>query len=284
MLVELAYQQLLQKLEALYEKREATTIANWVIEHITGLKRMDRLLQKEATLNSDQLQKLITKTNQLQLSEPVQYVLREAWFAGLPFYVDQSVLIPRPETEELVEWIMDDHQHKQFKQVLDIGTGSGCIPISLKLKIPNASVTSIDISSDALIIAQKNASNLHANIHLKQVNFLDESNWQALARYDCIVSNPPYIKDSERNSMAKHVIDFEPNIALFVPDNDPLLFYRKIAIFGLQHLEKTGAIYLEINQTLGNEVVALFKQSGYTTEIRKDLMGNDRMVKAALFI
>lgn len=284
MLVELAYQQLLQKLEMLYEKREATTIANWLIEHITGLKRMDRILQKEALLNADQLQKLRTKTNRLLHSEPVQYVLEEAWFAGLPFYVDPAVLIPRPETEELVDWILQDHAIKQFKQILDIGTGSGCIPITLKLKNQIANVVSIDISSEALIIAKKNADNLNASILLKQVNFLDENSWPALPCFDCIVSNPPYIKDSERSSMSKHVTDYEPNIALFVTDNDPLIFYRKIALFGKSHLEMNGAIYLEINQTLGQEVVNHFKQNGYSCELRKDLMGNDRMVKATLVI
>jgi release factor glutamine methyltransferase len=279
MLIELAYQQLLQKLETLYEKREASNIANWVIEHITGLKRMDRLLQKDKLLSVEQTEKLATKTDQLLNSEPVQYVLGEAWFAGNKFYVDPAVLIPRPETEELLEWIKADHAINPYHQILDIGTGSGCIPITLKLRKPFASVLSIDISSEALIIAKKNAASLNANINLMQIDFLKESNWTTLPLFDCIVSNPPYIKESERSSMSKHVTDFEPSLALFVPDNDALIFYRKIAEFGTTHLEKNGAIYLEINQALGNEVISLFQQFGYATELRKDLMANDRMVK-----
>jgi release factor glutamine methyltransferase len=284
MLVELAYKQLQQKLESLYEKREATIIANWVIEQITGLKRMDRILLRGAILNEGQIEELTSKTNQLLNSEPIQYVLGNAWFSGLNFYVNPSVLIPRPETEELVEWINDDNDLKKFKQILDIGTGSGCIPITLKLKNPFSNVMSLDISNEALIVAQKNAEKLNALIQLKQLNFLDESKWQDLPNFDCIVSNPPYIKDSERISMSKNVTDFEPTIALFVTDKDPLIFYRKIAHFGKLHLEKNGAIYLEINQALGQDVLILFEQNGYSVELRKDLMGNDRMAKAIFLI
>jgi release factor glutamine methyltransferase len=143
---------------------------------------------------------------------------------------------------------------------------------------------SIDISSEALTIAQNNAIDHDVNIELKQIDFLDESNWHDLPLFDCIVSNPPYIKDSEKNTLSKHVIKYEPSIALFVSDDEPLIFYRKIALLGNRHLEKNGSIYLEINQALGQEVLDLFQENGYTAELRKDMMGNDRMVKAKKLI
>jgi release factor glutamine methyltransferase len=284
MTLELAFLQLKYQLEILYEKREASKIANMVMEHITGITRMDRLLQKELKLNHEQKKILDAKTNRLLNSEPVQYVIGEAWFANKPFLVNSSVLIPRPETEELIDWILKDSSEEEFQQVLDIGTGSGCIPITLKTKLPNLNIMSIDISSEALTIAQNNAIDHDVNIELKQIDFLDESNWHDLPLFDCIVSNPPYIKDSEKNTLSKHVIKYEPSIALFVSDDEPLIFYRKIALLGNRHLEKNGSIYLEINQALGQEVLDLFQENGYTAELRKDMMGNDRMVKAKKLI
>ncbi len=282
MLIELAYQQLLRKLETLYDKREATSIANWVIEHITGLKRMDRIIQKELLLSAEQVDKLTVIANRLLNSEPIQYVLGEAWFAGYKFYVDPSVLIPRPETEELVEWILADDARNDYRTFLDIGTGTGCIPIAIKLKKPQAFVLGFDISPDALAIANKNAIDLNAAANFMQVDILDETRWQNFPLFNCIISNPPYIKESEQSDMSKHVKDFEPSIALFVPDEDPLIFYRKMAVFGITHLEKNGSIYFEINQALGNEVIGLLQQYGYNTELKKDLNGNDRMIKAML--
>ncbi len=280
MTLELAYLQLKYQLEILYETRESSKIANMVMEHITGISRMDRLLQKDLKLTHEQRKILDTKTNRLLNSEPVQYVIGEAWFANKLFQVNSSVLIPRPETEELIDWVLKDNPEKNLKKVLDIGTGSGCIPITLKTNLPNSAVMSIDISSEALTIAQNNAIDHDVNIDLRQIDFLDESNWHDLPLFDCIVSNPPYIKDSEKTTLSKHVIKYEPSIALFVSDEDPLIFYRKIALLGKQHLEKSGTIYLEINQTLGKEVIELFQEYGYQTELRKDLMENDRMVKA----
>ncbi len=284
MLVELAYQQLLQKLETLYEKREASNIANWVMEHITGLSRMDRIVQKNKHLNDQELQELTSQTDQLLQSVPIQYVLNEAWFAGLRFYVDPAVLIPRPETEELVDWILKDDIEKDFRHFLDIGTGSGCIPISLKLKKQEAYVLSVDKSADALQVAKRNAIQLNATVNFKQLDILDETKWKCLPPFDCIVSNPPYIQDSEQKNMALQVTAHEPSLALFVPDDDPLIFYRKIAMLGKTHLTENGAIYLEINQDFGQEVIALYQQLGYQTQLRKDLMGNDRMVKASKII
>jgi release factor glutamine methyltransferase len=280
MTFELANLQLKYQLEILYEKREASQIANMVMEYVTGIQRIDRIVEKDKKLSHEQRNQLDLKTNRLLNCEPVQYVLGEAWFANKPFQVNASVLIPRPETEELVDWIVKDNTEKGFKALLDIGTGSGCIPITLKTLMPNASIMSIDISSEALTIAQNNAIDHDVTIELKQIDFLEESNWHDLPIFECIVSNPPYIKDSERSSMSKHVIKYEPSIALFVSDDDPLIFYRKVVFFANKHLAKNGSIYLEINQTLGKEVITLFQDHGYETILRKDLMGNDRMVRA----
>ncbi len=274
----------LTALQKNYHEREAANIADWVLEHITGKKKIDHLITAQTLLPADQLIKLTNLLNELATNRPVQYVLGEAWFAGMKFFVNESVLIPRPETEELVEWIVGESQKLKVKnqKILDVGTGSGCIPISLKRKLPYTEVTAIDVSETALSVAKQNALNLHAAIAFSKLNFLEEKNWKLLPVYDIIVSNPPYIKQSEERSMAANVLSFEPALALFVPDNDALLFYRKIALFGKDHLSKSGSIFLEINEALGKEVVTLYEEAGYTCELRKDLQGKDRMVRVNL--
>lgn len=286
MTIQLAQQQTLVQLKMLYDEREAANITDWVMEHITGKKKTDRLMDKQQILPAPQIVKLDNILQELATYKPIQYVLGEAWFAGMKFYVNEHTLIPRPETEELVDWIREESQKilDAGYSILDIGTGSGCIPIALKKKLPLLSVTSIDVSKDALEVAQQNANTLQADISFLNIDFLDESNWNQLPVVDIIVSNPPYIKQSEQDSMAKNVLDFEPAIALFVPDEDALLFYRKIAVFGKKHLSKQGCIFLEINETLGKDVVQLYENAGYIVELKKDLQGKDRMVKVNLKI
>lgn len=280
--MELAYRQLAKSLETYYDPREAVAIANLVMEKITGLKRIDRLLESHRVLSNAETEKLAFFSSQLLQGKPLQYVLGEAWFAHLPFYVNQWVLIPRPETEELVEWIRLENSHTMGLRILDIGTGSGCIPIALKKQMPGASIISIDKSKEALEVATKNALDLKAVIEIKSLDFLDQEQWEQLGEVDLIVSNPPYIMESEKASMESHVLDHEPNMALFVPDQDPLLFYRNIALFGQTHLSINGTVYLEINQALGIQVCALFQSLGYDTALKQDMQGNDRMVKAQL--
>ena len=283
MTINTAYRQLLYQLYELYDNREAANIADWVIEYITGQKHIDRILFKNIPLNNEQEVQLITFTTQLLQQQPVQYVLNEAWFAGMQFYVDDSVLIPRPETEELVELISNfKFQISNSLQILEIGAGSGCIPISLKKRLPNTNITSIDISDKALDIAKRNATILQADILFKQVDFLDETSWDDLGQFDIIVSNPPYIKQSESITMSKHVTTYEPSIALFVSDDDALVFYKKIALFGLRHLTEQGQIFVEINEALGNETIVMFNSFGYKTLLKKDLQCKDRMVQAWL--
>lgn len=279
-----AYQQLLHQLYALYDNREAVNIADWVIEFITEHKRIDRIINKNIVLNEAQQLQLQSFTDRLLRHEPVQYVLNEAWFAAIKFYVDENVLIPRPETEELVEQVVTMYEvrsamYDMKAEILDIGTGSGCIPIALNKKLPNVNITSIDISKKALEVATKNATDLQADITLKQVDFLNEGSWETLGIFDIIISNPPYIKQSESCSMSKHITSYEPGIALFVADDEAMIFYKKIAIFGKTHLTENGQIFVEINEALGNETIAVFKSFGYQTLLKKDLQGRNRMVQ-----
>ncbi len=286
------YQLLRQSLSAVHEAGEAEAIAALVVEHV-GKKKISQLKQEEVrTEETLQLQQIL---QQLLTHRPLQYVLNEAWFYGLKFEVNESVLIPRPETEELVDWIIKEVRGKKYEvrrtaaalathhsplTLLDIGTGSGCIPIALKKNLPETEVSAIDVCSEALHTATTNALNNETEINFLLLDFLDESKWNTLGQYNIIVSNPPYIKTTEANTMSKHVLDYEPHKALFVPDEDALLFYRKIADFAMQHLHPGGAVYVEINQQLGKETVELFQQKGFTVELRNDMSGNERMVKA----
>ena len=286
------YQQLRTALTAVHETSEAEAMAALVVEHV-GKKKIHQL--KQEVVGTEEAAQIDQILQQLLTHRPLQYVLNEAWFYGLKFEVNESVLIPRPETEELVDWIVKDVRSKKYEvrsapltthhsplTLLDIGTGSGCIPIALKKNLPATDVSAIDVCSEALHTATTNAVNNETEINFQLLDFLDESKWNELSKYDIIVSNPPYIKTTEARSMSKHVLAFEPHKALFVPDEDALLFYRKIAGFALQHLQPNGAVYVEINQRLGNETVALFQQKGFAVELKKDMSGNERMVKASL--
>lgn len=293
------YQYLREALTAVHESSEAEVMAALVAEHVGG-KKLNQL--KKVQVTDDELKQTGELLQQLLTHRPLQYVLNEAWFYGLKFEVNESVLIPRPETEELVDWIVKEVKSGKWKvgseegstryeargtntdsplTILDIGTGSGCIPIALKKNLPSADVSAIDVCSEALHTATINAVNNETEINFQLVDFLDEGKWNELGTYDIIVSNPPYIKTTEANTMSKHVLEFEPHKALFVPDEDALLFYRKIADFALYHLQPNGAVYVEINQQLGKETVALFQQKGFTVELKKDMSGNERMIKTS---
>jgi release factor glutamine methyltransferase len=201
------------------------------------------------------------------------------------FYVDQNVLIPRPETEELVDWIITDCKFPiRQLTLLDIGCGSGCIPIFLKRKFRKADVWACDNSEAALNVAKKNADNLGADIHFLQLNFLNEEERNKLPSSDIIVSNPPYVPEKDKLQMQPNVLQFEPRTALFVPDNDALIFYKAIADFGNQKLNPNGAIYVEIHEDLGEPVLELFRSKNYEALLKKDIQGKDRMIKAVRLI
>lgn len=278
-----AYTQLMYQLFELYGDREAANIADIVIEHVTGFQRIDRITNKQFPLSQSQETLLKHYTDQLLQHTPVQYILHEAWFAGMKFYVDENVLIPRPETEELVEWILEEVSDARFQvsSLLDIGTGSGCIPVALKKKLPAVDVHALDISPEALNVAQKNATVHDAPVIFHRMDILDKSEWGTLQFFDIIVSNPPYIRKSEGHDMNNNVLLHEPHLALFVPDEDAVLFYRAIAAFGSEHLNNDGKLFFEINEALGVEVKHVIEQYGYTNiELKKDMQGKDRMVKA----
>lgn len=274
-----AYYQLAAQLQALYDGQEAAAIAHEALHHITGLNRLERLMRKEDELNGAQAAQYETIKAGLLAARPLQYVLGTAWFMGRAYMVNENVLIPRPETEELVQWIVDEHKDAAIS-ILDIGTGSGCIPISLKLTLPAATVSSCDISESALEVAKQNAARLDAAVNFMHLDFLDVMQQGELGMYDVIVSNPPYIPLSEKETLHDNVKNHEPALALFVAD-DALLFYKAIAAFGKAHLKKSGVIYCELHRDYAQQTGAMFATAGYAhVEVRKDMHGNERMVKA----
>ena len=276
---------LTKELKNVYETDELRNIIELVIEHITNMSRAEQVKNKVAYLTCTQLENLDAITERLKKNEPVQHVLGEAWFSGMKFKVNKNVLIPRPETEELVDWIVREAMSYELQamSILDVGTGSGCIPITLKKNLTEANVSAIDVCSEALFTATENAIELNTEVDFILLDFLDEEKWKELAQYDIIVSNPPYIKQSEINAMHERVKEFEPHLALFVPDNDALLFYKKLAVFSKGHLKSEGSLFVEINEALGEHVVNLFQATGFANvELRKDMQGKDRMIKATI--
>ena len=284
MTIQSAQQQLLSQLQMLYDEREAANIADWVMEHITGKKKTDRLLNKQQPLLPDLLNKFDNISKDLAAHRPVQYVLGEAWFAGIQFYVNEHTLIPRPETEELVQLVLTHVATDQIAAptILDIGTGSGCIAIALKKNIPAAIVTAIDVSGEALLVAKENAINQDTAIRFFQTDFLNEVKWTALPTFDIIISNPPYIPINEKEKLDTNVTTFEPHQALFVPENAPLLFYEKIATFGKTHLNPNGKIFMETHEDYTQESADLFSLFYNEVAIKKDIFGKERMVVAEI--
>lgn len=281
MTVQEATYYVLNQLRTMYEDGEASPITDWIMEKITGSKKTERMLYKNSALTHNEEIQLRSYTERIMQHEPIQYVLNESWFCGLRFYVDKNVLIPRPETEELVEWIIT---HCKFPvdelKILDIGSGSGCIPIALKRRLKKAEVWSCDISATALAVARQNAETLGTEVNFIRLDFLDAEQRSQLPLFDIIVSNPPYVPEKDKETMKPNVLQYEPATALFVPDKDPLIFYKAIAEFGKEHLKKNGNIYCEIHETTGKEVVRLFNSYGFTTELKKDMQQKDRMLKA----
>ncbi|MBV8252788.1 MAG: peptide chain release factor N(5)-glutamine methyltransferase [Chitinophaga sp.] len=267
----------------IYEEREASNIAHIVLEHITGLGKLDRIIHKERALTPEQKEQLMAAIAALQRMEPIQYITGTAWFYGLEFNVSPAVLIPRPETEELVDWIVKDAVGRHGLHILDIGTGSGCIPLSLKSVLPDASISGADVSDAALDVARSNGVKLNLDVNFRRLDALDPAQMAGLEHFDIIVSNPPYITQKEQAEMQQQVWGFEPSLALFVPDNDALLFYRHIALTALEKLRKPGLLYFEINEALGKEVVGLLQGLGFEqVELKQDFFGKDRMVKAGI--
>ncbi|NDV17621.1 peptide chain release factor N(5)-glutamine methyltransferase [Muricauda sp. TY007] len=296
-----------KELGDIYPKEEVDSFFYACIEHYLKLERFILAIQPGITLTKEEEQPLFEALSKLKLEKPLQYILGTAHFMDLELRVDENVLIPRPETEELVQWILDDCQKEERSksdaerppaaragsrsvistplndrslQILDIGTGSGCIAIALAKHLTNAKVYALDVSQGALTVAKKNAESNKVDITFLKHDILDPELVLELD-FDIIVSNPPYVRELEKEKIKRNVKDFEPATALFVSDEDPLLFYKAIMDFSKKHLKENGRLYFEINQYLGKETEALFKAHNFSEiELRKDIFGNDRMLKA----
>lgn len=275
-----AYNYIKQAINGQYPDTEASAIAKAILTDVFQLSTTDLYASKDMNFSTNQAEKLEVIITRLRENEPLQYILGNCYFCGLDFHVEPGVLIPRPETAELVEWIISDRKSSDsLIRILDIGTGSGCISISLAKNLPQSEVHAWDISEDAIRIASDNANRLDANVRFRQTDVLGQVPTDTMM--NVIVSNPPYITEAERTDMDANVTDWEPDTALFVPDNTPLLFYERIAEIGKQILTPDGTIYFEINQRFGTETVDMLRKKGYrNVELRKDLSGNDRMIKA----
>jgi release factor glutamine methyltransferase len=280
-----------RELGEIYPKEEIDSFFYSCIEHYLKMERFILAIQPGIALTKDEEQPLFEALSELKSEKPLQYILGTAHFMDLELQVNENVLIPRPETEELVQWILDDCQverppagragSRDFK-FLDIGTGSGCIAIALAKQLTDADVYALDVSEGALTVARKNAETNEVDITFLHQDILNpELKLEPELVFDIIVSNPPYVRELEKGEIRKNVKDFEPDTALFVKDEDPLLFYKAIINFAEDHLSATGNLYLEINQYLGAETKALFQAHNFSEiELRKDLFGNDRMLKA----
>lgn len=279
-----------ESLTKLYDSREIKSIISLLLEEVCGISRVDMVMNPDRIISDQQAETIERYASLLEQGIPVQQVLGYEYFLDRKFEVNPDVLIPRPETAELVEWIVSDMKKSNIEtpKLLDIGTGSGCIAISLAALINNSQTWGMDLSTGALITAKRNAENLKiSNVSFLQKDILasqDESfEHLNVDNFDVIVSNPPYIMDKEKAEMSNNVLDHEPHLALFVPDDDPLLFYRAIARYGRNNLKPGGNLYFEINAALGNETSELLCAMGYENVIlRQDINGRDRMIKATL--
>jgi release factor glutamine methyltransferase len=272
------------QLEQQYGREEAESFFYLTLEDFRGMKRADLALNPQVVLSEDELPQWDFVVAQLKKETPIQYILGKTHFFGLEFEVNDNVLIPRPETEELVDWILTNNQITESTnplKVLDVGTGSGCIAIALAKNLPRAEVSAIDVSQSALKIANRNADRNNVVVNFIEKNILETDNLSTT--FDIIVSNPPYVRELEKHEIRKNVIEYEPHLALFVSDNDALIFYKKITDLAKAHLSQNGRLYFEINQYLAKETMDMLEQKGFSyLELRKDIYGNDRMILAKL--
>jgi release factor glutamine methyltransferase len=265
-----------------YVKEEIENFIFFSFEFYLGYSKTDLILNEKEGLTESELLKFTQVVKQLKQNKPIQYILGETYFYDLKFQVNHHVLIPRPETEELVHWIVNDYKKviNNNLTILDIGTGSGCIAVSIKNNLPNANVYGLDVSEKALNIASINAENNKTHIHFIHDDILNLQN-NIDTKFDVIVSNPPYVKLGEKNLMFKNVLDYEPHLALFVEDNDALIFYRAICKFAQSHLNNQGALYFEINEHHGKEMIDLLQFFQFENiSLKEDIRGKARMIKA----
>ena len=277
-----------KELDTIYGNNEVDSFFNILIDYYLNLKRITLVMQPEYTISKEEEQPLFEALSRLKLEEPIQYILGETEFFGLVFKVNQNTLIPRPETEELVQWIIEDYKDnlEQIK-ILDIGTGTGCIPISLAKNLPKAKVKALDISTKALKVAKQNAELNAVEVDFIEQNILDTYHTEldsASQKFDVIVSNPPYVRELEKAEMKGNVLKHEPELALFVDNTNPLIFYKAITEFATHSLKAGGTLYFEINQYLGAEMIQLLEDFNFKDiELKKDMFGNNRMIKGVKY-
>lgn len=266
-----------------YSDEEILQFAYILFEEWMGWSRLDVHLNSQMLLKGEEVDRFVEALEQLKNYRPVQYVIGVTHFLDAEIKVSEGVLIPRPETEELVSLIISDYHHRQYEQLslLDIGTGSGCIPISIKKQFPGFDITALDNSQEALDIAGKNALLNNCRIKFILASILDRKWWKEVSSFTVIVSNPPYILESEKSLMQRNVLDYEPLEALFIPDNDPMMFCKAIAEFAFIHLLRPGSLYLEINERFGRQIKDILISTGFDkVDVMQDIHGKDRFVRA----
>lgn len=267
------------ELSGFYETQELRTFTRIIFQNLFGMSLTDLVLHENKQLTETEIKQVQQVIDELKNYKPIQYIFNRVEFYGLNFYVNKHSLIPRPETEELVDWIIKDCKGLKIS-ILDIGTGSACIPIALARNLPKAKFEAYDVSKKALEVARKNAANLQVDIQFHERDILKWKTFSRKQKYDVIVSNPPYVRESEKQQMQANVLDYEPDIALFVENDNALIFYEAIAEFAQKHLKKSGSLYFEINEFLGIETVQLLENKGFTDIIlKKDLNNKNRMIK-----
>ncbi len=269
-----------KELESYYPKPETESFIRLIFSSLKSFNSTDLIIKRDEVLTDDDRFRITEIVRRLKTHEPIQYILGETEFFGLPFSVSADVLIPRPETEELVDWILKDTSLSQ-PVILDVGTGSGCIPVSLKTYLPEATAMACDISEKALNVARYNAELNKVEVEFFHLDILNPALPASFPKLDILVSNPPYVTEKEKQLMQRNVLEFEPHTALFVPDDEPLKFYSALVLFGKNHLKEGGRIYWEINEEFGNECVKLLGENGFDNiQLRKDINGKNRMVSA----
>lgn len=270
-------------LKDIFSEREVSIITQELILKRFNWNKTDFIINKQNRLSESDLLFFRSSLKRLQANEPLQYVLGSTFFYDLEIKTDKRGLIPRPETEELVEWVVNSYKENSEIKVLDLCTGSGCIALAIKSQLPKSKISGVDVSKEALSLANENASNLDLEVTFLEQDILESTLKLSKIKFDCWVSNPPYIPESDKADMADNVLKYEPGLALFVDNHLPIIFYERIAEHGLRHIKKGGSLFFEIHECFGQEVTFLLKNKGYVDiEIRKDLQGKDRMVKAIL--
>jgi len=271
---------IVRELKPQYPPLEIESFTHLIFNHLMNFKRFDVSLKPDVAVPVHLEAQIYNIIEQLMHNKPIQYILGITEFYGLPFYVDESVLIPRPETEELVQWILHDFAGRN-PRIIDIGSGSGCIPVALAKNLPDAEVYGADISEEAIDTAKKNANENAVQVEFLKIDILSDSLLD-LGQFDVVVSNPPYVTMEQKDTMEENVLDYEPHIALFVPENDPLIFYKAISRFAKKNLKPGGSVYFEINEALYNETELAVRQFGFSTDLKKDMNNKYRMLKAKL--